>query len=71
MQKEPTKTKTRITMTEEESQISFLNNYFIFKKMQNVDTEQVHQFYTQNIEVPANSIGIPIRLNKKIVLKDK
>ena len=64
-------TNTDITMTEEESQISFLNNYFIFKKFQNVDTEQVHQFYTQDKEVPANSISIPIRLNKKIVLKDK
>ena len=64
-------TDEKITMTAEESQISFLNNYFIFKKMQNVDTEQVHQFYTQDIQVPANSIGIPIRLNKKIVLKDK
>ena len=58
-------------MTEEESQISFLNNYFIFKKFQNVDTAQVHQFYTQAKEMPANSISVPIRLNKKIVLKNK
>jgi hypothetical protein len=58
-------------MTEEESQISFLNNYFIFKKFQNVDTDMVHQFYTQDKELPAKSIGIPIRLNKKIVLKAK
>ena len=64
-------TDQRITMTEEESQISFLNNYFIFKKFQNVDSEQVHQFYTQDKEMPATSIGIPIRLNKKIVLKGK
>ena len=64
-------TNTDITMTEEESQISFLNNYFIFKKIQNVDTQLVHQFYTQDKEMPATSIGIPIRLNKKIVLKDK
>jgi hypothetical protein len=64
-------TDQKITMTEEESQISFLNNYFIFKKIQNVDTERVHQFYTQDKEIPATSIGVPIRLNKKIVLKDK
>ena len=64
-------TNTDITMTEEESQISFLNNYFIFKKFQNVDTAQVHQFYTQAKEIPANSISVPIRLNKKIVLKNK
>lgn len=63
------KTDTRITMTEEESQISFLNNYFIFKKMQNVDTDQVHQFYTQAVETSATMISVPIRLNKKIVLK--
>ena len=64
-------TDTRITMTEEESQISFLNNYFIFRKYQNVDTDQVHQFYTKDIEMPKNSIGHPVRLNKKIVLKAK
>jgi hypothetical protein len=64
-------TDTKITMTEEESQISFLNNYFIFRKFQNVDTEKVHQFYTQDKELPTQSIGIPVRLNKKIVLKDK
>ena len=64
-------TDTRITMTDEESQISFLNNYFIFRKYQNVDTDQVHQFYTQDVEIPKNSIGHPVRLNKKIVLKAK
>jgi hypothetical protein len=63
------KTDSRITMTEEESQISFLNNYFIFKKFQNVDTDQVHQFYTQEVETSTTMISIPIRLNKKIVLK--
>jgi len=63
------KTDTKITMTEEESQISFLNNYFIFKKFQNVDTDQVHQFYTQELEEPKQVISVPIRLNKKIVLK--
>ena len=69
--RETDKGDKRITMTPEESQISFLNNYFIFKKVQNVDTDMVHQFYTQDKEMPANSIGIPIRLNKKIVLKAK
>ena len=69
MQKDTTIKK--ITMTEEESQISFLNNYFIFKKLHNVDTSQVHQFYTQDQEVKTKSIGVPIRLNKKIILKAK
>ena len=62
-------TDGRITMTEEESQISFLNNYFIFKKFQNVDTDQVHQFYTQDKDEPKDAISRPIRLNKKIILK--
>jgi SAM-dependent methyltransferase len=69
MQKDPTMKK--IVMTEEESQISFLNNYFIFKKLHNVDTSQVHQFYTQDQEVKSKSISVPIRLNKKIILKGK
>ena len=69
MQKD--KTMKQITMTEEESQISFLNNYFIFKKLHNVDTAQVHQFYTQDQTVNTKSIGVPIRLNKKIILKAK
>ena len=63
------KTDPKIKMTQEESQISFLNNYFIFKKYQNVDTDQVHQYYTQDKEMPTNPIGIPVRLNKKIILK--
>jgi hypothetical protein len=70
MQKDTT--KNRITMTEEESQISFLNNYFIFRKMHNVDTAQVHQFYTQDEEdTKSKSISVPVRLNKKIILKGK
>jgi hypothetical protein len=64
-------TDTRITMTEEESQISFLNNYFIFRKYQNVDTDKVHAFYTQEKAKEEFNISTPIRLNKKIVLKDK
>ena len=61
----------RIKMTDEESQISFLNNYFIFKKILNVDTTQVHQFYTADKQKEEYVITRPIRLNKKIVLKTK
>jgi SAM-dependent methyltransferase len=69
MQKDKDK---KITMTEEESQISFLNNYFIFRKMHNVDTDQVHRFYTQDEEdTKSKSISVPVRLNKKIILKGK
>jgi SAM-dependent methyltransferase len=70
MQKD--KDAKRITMTEEESQISFLNNYFIFRKMHNVDTAQIHRFYTQDEEdTKSKSISVPVRLNKKIILKGK
>ena len=61
----------RIKMTDEESQISFLNNYFIFKKIRNVDTTQIHQFYTTDKPKEEYVITRPIRLNKKIVLKTK
>jgi SAM-dependent methyltransferase len=58
-----------ITMTEEECQISFLNNYFIFKKVQNVDTAKVHEFHTRDQVVSTDSISVPVRLFKKIILK--
>ena len=56
-------------MTEEECQISFLNNYFIFKKNRNVDTEKVHEFYTRDEVMSTDSISVPVRLFKKIILK--
>ena len=61
----------KITMTDEECQISFLNNYFIFKKFQNVDTDKVHEFHTREKVMSTDSISVPIRLNKKIILKGK
>jgi len=62
-------TDQKITMTEEECQISFLNNYFIFKKTRNVDTGKVHEFYTQDEVIATDSISRPRRLFKKIILK--
>jgi len=59
----------KITMTEEECQISFLNNYFIFKKTRNVDTEKVHELYTRDEVMSTESISVPVRLFKKIILK--
>ena len=59
----------KITMTDEECEISFLNNYFIFRKNQNVDTDKVHDFHTRDEVIPRDSISVPIRLNKKIILK--
>jgi hypothetical protein len=61
----------KIEMSEEEKQISFLNNYFIFKKIRSVDTDMVHQHFTQEREEPKFMISRPIRMNKKIVLQPK
>jgi hypothetical protein len=48
--------------------ISFLNKYFIFKKVRNVNTTQVHRSYTEGAEEPF-SIGVPEKLGRKIVLR--
>jgi len=61
----------KIEMTEEEKQISFLNNYFMFRKIRPVDTDMVHQHFTQEREEPKFMISRPIRMNKKIVLQPK
>jgi hypothetical protein len=61
----------KIEMSEEEKQISFLNNYFMFKKIRSVDTDMVHQHFTQEREEPKFMISRPIRMNKKIVLQTK
>jgi hypothetical protein len=55
-------------MSPEEQQISFLNKYFIFKKVRSVATTQIHDQFTKGEEVSYN-IGKPVKLNKKIVLK--
>ena len=59
---------SRIKMTPQEQQISFLNKYFIYKKVRNVNTTEIHRQYLQG-EIQEFSIGKPISLNKKIVLK--
>jgi hypothetical protein len=56
-------------LSEEEQKISFLNNYFIFKKVRQVSTAFVHNKYTENENVKF-TIGKPHKLNKKIVLKN-
>ena len=56
------------TLSDEEQQISFLNNYFIFKKVRQVSSAYVHNKYTQDENVKF-VVGKPQKLNKKIVLK--
>lgn len=60
--------KSKFKMTPEEETISFLNKYFIFKKVRNVNTAQVHRSYTEGEEEPF-TIGVPKKLGKKIVLR--
>jgi hypothetical protein len=60
--------KTKFKMTSEEKQISFLNKYFIFKKVRNVNTAQVHYSYTSG-ESKQFMIGSPEKLGLKVVLK--
>ena len=52
-------------MTEEEKTVSFLNRYFVFKKVRNVATERV----TQLLETPAESEGEPEESVEKITKK--
>jgi hypothetical protein len=60
--------KSKFKMTEQEKEISFLNKYFIFKKVRNVNTTQVHNSYTKQEEIPF-SIGKAEKLGRKIVLR--
>jgi hypothetical protein len=60
--------KSKFKMTIQEEMISFLNKYFIFKKVRNVNTTQVHRSYTEGVEEPF-MIGKPKKLGKMIVLR--
>ena len=60
--------KTKFKMSPEEQQISFLNKYFIFKKVRNVNTAQVHYSYTSG-ESKQFMIGAPEKLGVKVVLE--
>jgi len=55
-------------MSPEEQQISFLNKYFMFKKVRSVATTQIHDQFTKGEEV-SYTVGKPVKINKKIVLK--
>ena len=55
-------------MSPEEQQISFLNKYFMFKKVRSVATTQIHDQFTRGEEVSYN-IDKPVKLNKRIILK--
>ena len=55
-------------LSDQEQKISFLNNYFIFKKMRQVSSSFVHNKYTQDESVQF-VVGKPEKLNKKVVLR--
>jgi hypothetical protein len=60
--------KSKFKMSNEEEKISFLNNYFIFKKVRQVSTTYIYNEYTTNEEEFDFNIGNLTKLNKKIVL---
>lgn len=58
-------------MSEEEKQISFLNNYFVFRKERDVDTNLLYTYHVEENEVTepkSMEITKPIKLNRKIIL---
>jgi hypothetical protein len=58
-------------LTEKEKTISFLNKYFVYRKVRSVNSSMVHNKLLHKMDdtMPyLNKIGIPIKLNKKIVL---
>ena len=68
-----------LNMTKEEKEISFLNNYFIFKKEKNVDAESIYSNYTSDltenikkklkIRFNLYNISKPVKIpNKRIIL---
>ena len=58
-----------LKMTPEEKTISFLNNYFVYKKIRNVDTRQMFKLHTK-IKTTQNDVVIykPKKLKRKIKL---
>jgi hypothetical protein len=59
---------SKFKMSEQEKMISFLNKYFIFKKVRNVNTTQVHHSFTKGNEMQF-MVSAPEKLGKKIVLR--
>ena len=62
--------KSKFKMSKEEQQISFLNKYFIFKKVRQVSSTYIHSQYTTDENEDFDfKIGLPVKTNKKIILK--
>ena len=60
--------KSKFKMTKEEQEISFMNKYFIFKKVRTVNTTLVHHNYTKDPDRDF-MIGAPEKLGIKVVLE--
>jgi hypothetical protein len=56
------------TMSHEEMEISFFNQYFVFQKTRKVDSQLVYQGFVQETEKVL--IGIPKKLNRTITLSN-
>ena len=57
-------------MTDQEKTISFLNQYFIYKKRQNVNSSEVFKMYTdESIDKPVDfTISKPVKLKERLIL---
>ena len=58
-------------MTQEEKTISFLNNYFVYKKIRNIDTSEMFKLHTKK-KTTIDDVVIykPKKLKRKIKLVD-
>lgn len=59
-----------LNMSDEEKTVSFLNQYFVYKKTHNVDTKEILKMYTDSIvdEHVSFTIGKPRKLKERLKL---
>ena len=68
--------KKSMFMTSKEKQVSFMNNFFVFRKMRNVAAEKLEKnMLTKNVEdqeiKPINEEGNEEKKEKKVLIKRK
>ena len=70
--------KTAMNMSSEEKEISFMNRYFVFKKIRNVDINMVNEIHLKDYddsndvdhcETQDDNDNIPIPTKRKLTLK--
>jgi hypothetical protein len=58
--------KDSLEMTKDEKEISFMNRYFVFKKVRNVDAEKVSKNLMKNTGIPDDDIDSDINNDQEI-----